>query len=441
MARKKNPLVLDNEFEGAEEVLDEAPRTRPVKVSSVTREEYVREDPVIDPEDEAGVILEDEAPPDLFSTFNEIAQNNQNSLLRIWRLPNYDIDGKSSTRSTEREYCGSVEYDASAASLIDQIRGRVPEGGMLTLELFFNGGVRKRGLLRVKPQAQAAGTATQHGASVVINQPANDAAISPVEMMREQMKLAKDLVSMARDLQPPAPTINVGGATESEANTTQDRLLETVLIKALERDKTPIDRVLEVLSGRGAKEPTLMETLAPIIGEVLKAFAPTINAAIQRNAAAAAPGHAPPAAAPQLATPAGGPVAAPAVDPVNRAWFRVVLRMLEDCTEHVELSKVSGDRISVIPSAEAIADLAGRFPEQLTPTIQTLITSTPENVLELCAMMLDAGGQEHIRNNLMPYPAAAAWIAELQTECTRIFNETSEPIDANDEQRDGGIQS
>lgn len=431
----------------------------PTKTVRVIEEHsYEKEVPII----EEAVAAKEEEPqvPDIFSTFNEIVSTNQSAILRIWRLPNYEIDGRASTYATDREYCGSVPYSADNAALLDQIQGRVPIGGMLQLELFADGAVRKRGLLKLIKAPQAINPTYgngQQGTHLVINQPAAATVpqqqVSPAEVMREHMSLAKDLVAMARDLAPPAPTINLGEARQAEEKPMEERLFEAVLVKALESGKTPVDRVIDALSGRRS-EPSTMETIL----EVVKAFAPTVDKvaqefiSMQRQARAQQAQNAAPAPT-QLGNLPTEPVSAepviegeqqqpsPPVDPVGRAWMRVLYRLLEDCTEHVALSQVSADRISVIPSAEAIADLADRFPEQLGPTIEQVLAATPDDVLTMCGMLLGEAGRAHIEVHLKPFPAAAAWIEELQTTCKNILSEPdeSQEKEPGDENQTGDI--
>lgn len=422
------------------------PETKTVEV--LERHHYTKEVPII--EEATAAIVEDEQP-DIFSTFNEIVSTNESALLRIWLLPKYDIDGRASIHATDREYCGSIPYNSDNAVLLDQIQGRVPMGGMVQLELFANGAIRKRGLLRlIKQTVPINSNYTPQGTHLVINQPQAPSpaqqSINPADMMREQMGLAKDLVAMAKDLAPAAPIVNVGEQQQSNSDKPlEERLFEAVALKALESDKVPIDRLLDALGGGGRhKEPSIMEGVL----EILKAFAPTIDKVVQQVMAAqqratmsaAGVSSAPGVQPAQLSgaqvdgsriAPEGQGEPSQAVDPIARDWFQVIIRMLEDCTRHVELASVGGGGKSVLPSAEAVIELAERYPEQLGPTIQTLLTSEPIQVIDLCCMMLDERGQAHVNTVLRPAPATVEFIGLLQEECKRIIEDAKEQIEVD----------
>ena len=438
MARKK--------LESVDVDLDDRP-TRPVKVSTVTREEYIREEPAdVEIETEA----EDATWSDPFASFNEIISTSQNAVLRIWRLPNYDLDGQTAIRGTEREYCGSVPYSTDNAVLLDQIQARVPMGGMVSLELFADAAVRKRGLLKLVkyPQNQQQQTSPSNP-SFIINQPTPPvpvvAPVNPAEVMREHMRLAQDLVQMARDLQPGQPE---GPQQMSAPPPFEDRLFETVLTKALDSDKAPIDKVLDALSGRRAVEPGWAETLMPLAIEAMRLFAPAINAFSQRLAQAPVQGATAAAGAslqqptaqlgpavetvPDSAPDVNNQPPPPVVDPIQRDWQQAMIRMLEDCTRHVELMSVGGGSKSVIPASESILELYSRYPEQLAQTIAMLLTQSPDQVLDLCCMMLNESGVAHVNSVLKPAESAKKWIEELQGETKRIIEEAQTETDEVD---------
>jgi len=412
-------------------------RTRQVKVNAVERREYIEEEPIISVGDDETAQPEWTDP---FAAFSEIVVDNQQATIHIWRLPNFDQDGRTSPNGTNREYCGSVLYQDDDDTLLHQIQQRVPLGGVVSLELKQGGTFQKSGLLRLTKPLTAPASTQQSFPPITINQPAQvQQGMNQLDLVTQQFDMVEKVVGLAQKLIPPAPIINTGEQQPASSNgdkPLEDRIFEALALKALESDKVPMDRLLEALSGRRS-EPSIWESIAPIIGEVIKAFAPSINAVIQRQVANA-PGATQPAGiapaqlgAPIEQEPAPGDQPPPVIDPVQRDWFQAMIRLLEDCTRHVELASVGGGSKSVLPSAEAILELAERYPEQLGSTIQILLVASPIEVLDSCAMMLDERGRAHIETALKPFPSSLAWISELQAECKRILADATaeEPTD------------
>lgn len=422
----------------------DTPKTRKVRVHE--QRTYVDEEPVIDVEAE-DVIEVEEANP--IQAFLSAIDNSRSLTMKVFLLPNFYKDGKRSIRANERPFVTQFPFSNEDIQDYQQkIQQACPAGGMFQIELREGWQVVRiwEEPIAAAPgyQEPSAATRQQNTYPIIVNpamNPQPPPAASPVDVMREQMSLAKDLVSMAKDLAPVAPVVHVGNGTSAEPGERplEEKLFETVLIKALESGKTPIEKVLDAMSGRRS-EPGVME----MVLEVAKVFAPTIDRitqefiAMQKQARAQAPQQA--AAAPaNLGTLPAEPVSTesategepqspqPAPDPASRAWFKTLVRALEDCTEHVELQKVSADSISVVPAAEAIADLVDRFPEQLEATITQVLETSPEQVLELAAMMLGEQGRAHIEAHLKPFPVALTWIAELQETCKNILSEASLP--------------
>lgn len=422
-----------------EEVLDPPRSTRKVKVNQVTRREFEEDEPVtVD-------VIEDEHEdwPDPFVAFNEIVSDATNAQLRIWRLPRYDIDGRSSINGTEREYCGSVIYNPNNASMLDQIQGRVPAGGMLMLELFADSKIQKRGLLRISSPQHATQTATSASSSpgIIINPPTAAAPVDPMTIVKQQ---AESFLAVANVIKQLSPAATVAAVSEpAEPAPLRDRLLEGVILKMVESPKEDsLERVADLLSG-GKQSPGWAEAaitaIGPHLGTFLTQVGPGLGAYLYRLASGGAP-VAPSVVqspgsqqAPQQLNGEPVPPAAP-VDPGDRAWRRVMGRLLDDLFEHVALVQSGQLGLDVHSSAEAVADLAGRFQEhaQITGIIQQLIAVTPDQVIDLCCLMLPPQAIERL-TPMKQSNAALEWLAELQTETRSILNEPAEDAEARDQ--------
>lgn len=430
-------------------VVDEGvPETKTVRV--LEQHSYTKEVPII--EEATAAIIEEDTQPDIFSTFNEIVSTNESALLRIWLLPKYDIDGRASIHATDREYCGSIPYNSDNAVLLDQIQGRVPMGGMVQLELFANGAIRKRGLLKLIKQAvPISNNYNPPGTHLVINQPpapAGAPATAPMTMVEQAESFLK-VADVIKRLQPEQVQSVQRETVDDPSRPIGERILETLTLKALESDKVPIDRLLDAIGG-GRKEPSMWEGVM----EVIKAFAPTIDKVVsqmmatqaaQQRAILASQGVQTPAPAQSVgqlgegaetASNEQGEASQP-VDPISRDWFQLIIRMLEDCTRHVELASVGGGGKSVVPTAESVIELMERYPAELGPTIAQLLTVEPMQVIDLCSMMMveQPQVQAHIERVLKPSTAAVEWITSLQEECKRIIEDAKQEEDDNEDKK------
>lgn len=215
----------------------------------------------------------------------------------------------------------------------------------------------------------------------------------------------------------------------------EDRLLETVLVKALESgNDSTLDKVLEML--RPSKEPTLMDGIADILKPLVPMVIPLLNGFIANGMNAAkpqpttpptvlrshpvpqtaptAPAAAPSTAPPSQELPMSEPTAQPVIDdPAQRAWVRLAKRMCEDCY----------DDASVLPSVEGIIDLVDRF-NQFGPIVGQLISATPSDLLGMLAMQFPE------YQGLQSLPHAVEWIQDLQKQTTTTISEMEDGPEA-----------
>jgi hypothetical protein len=424
------------------ELPEEETKTRQVKVRTVTNEEYVREEPAIDVE----VETEQEEWADPFASFSEIVTDNQQATIHIWRLPNFETDGgRTSPNGTVREYCGSVIYRENDDTLLHEIQQRVPLGGVVSLELKQGGNYQKSGLLRLAKPPGVATSNGQHSQAfppITINQPAAQQApmADPMLAIERQAETFLKVAEVIKKLQPEPQAQVVNSNGDVEPPTMRDRLLEGVILKMVESPKPDsLERVADLLAG-GRQETswtdTIIAALAPAVPEILRTIGPGLNALMLRFAsggqqtspqpvtATSSGVQEPPPAQPQLTGEQPASPAPPPMSPVERAYVKTLMRLLEDCMEHAEVSAVSADRISVTPAAESIVELVDRFPEQLNSTVAALLEAPPLSVFDMCASVITPHAAQILA--LKEKPGAVEWIEELQTETKRILSETNE---------------
>jgi len=412
------------------------PRTRDVQVNQVTRRQYVEQEPLEpgDDDDTGGEmqVLEDDAWADPFAPFSEIVgAGHGDATIRIWRLPRYDIDGKTAMRSTERIYSGSVPYSADNPFMLDLIQSKVTDGGMCTLELIGEGGrVQRRGLLRVAPTAPPPAPTTPAAvAAPVVVQPAAP-AIDPLMVVKQHAESFVAVANVIKQLQPeypPAP------AAQVEPAQPKAQLFEAVLVEMVKSQKPDsLERVADLLSGgrdSGWLETTIKE-VGPHVGNFLTQIGPGVNMWLMRMAGGQpqSVAAAPAVSLADAGTASPGAAGAPPMDASERAWRRVLFRLVDDLLENFALLQAGHLGLDVHSAAEAVADLAGRFAgnQQIIATIEQLLTIAPAAVIDACCLMTPPQVGERLLP-LKEHPPSLDWLTELQTEVRAIQQQSGEP--------------
>ena len=413
--------------------------TRKVRVNEQQHKTrtFIEEEPIEDM-DELEIEIETEVTTDPIAEFLRSIDEERSVTMHAFVLPVHPVNGKVGHVS-DRAYVTSFQFTGDET---ETYRSRVqfcyPQGGMFQFELREGGKILKRWNEKITP---APGYEPEKKSPFpfppppVINikqsEQKAEPATNPIQVLKDQFATMKEMVGIVKELMPPAPVVNVGenpNGQQQQERPLEDRLLETVLIKALESGKTPADKIFEFLSNGRNKPSGFMDSLAPVLVELAKGLTPVLSMGIQQyvrsaaqsqGAAPAAPGE-PIEANPQQIT-------APPPEPSERAWRRVVQRMLEDCFEHVQIRRASAvDGIHTTPSANAIVDLLDRFPEQLTQTVHALLDLTPEEVFDTCAMLQPTQQIAEGVMALKSYPAALSWLKELQEETKGILAESAE---------------
>lgn len=411
----------------------EEPKTRKVRVNE--QRSYVDEE-VIEEAVDAELVEDTEINP--IQAFLQGIDNSRQLTMKVFLLPNFYKDGKRSIRANERPFVTQFPFSNDDIQDYQQrIQQACPSGGMFQIEL-------REGWQMVKiweePISQAPGyqpgNNPPHPSTsypIIVNpamnpQPAPVA--DPMVMIERQaesfLKVAQVIKQLQPEQQPVPVTVN-----ENPERPLQERLVEGLVLKLVENDKLPGDRLDKVLDALGGRPETnwvesLLTAVGPQIGTVLANIAPGINALLFRLAGS-----------PQTTSPSPVVTAtSPGIqqqeslppDPAQRAWFRVLNRILEDLFYHVECVSSGALGVDVHSSAEAVADLGGRFVEhqQLTTTLAGLISpeTTPEQVIDLCAMMVPQGSDRILA--LKEMQTAKDWIKELQEETRDIISEQIE---------------
>lgn len=404
-------------------------KTRQVKVNAFERREYIEEEPIVSTDPAADVFSDDP-----FAEFNQIVTDNKQATVHIWRLPNYEVDGRTSPNGTEREYCGSIIYQQGDDTLLHQIQQRVPMGGVVSLELKQSGQYQSSGLLKIIRPPNVPMATQQHGfPPITINQPNPQHVIAkPFEGVKEAFSLLREMGETMKAVMPLPPIIPAATNGAEQQPSIKDRILEGVIIKAFEGDKVPsdrFDRVLDVLGGGGRNEPGIVESIvqgvAPHLGTFLQGISSGLNALLMRLATGTPVVEA--TVSSQTASIAGALTEGQQrptepIDPAEYAWQRTLGRILDDLFEHVSAIVQARAPVDVHSSAEAIIDLGSRFQanEQITATIDQLLTLPPDQVIDLCTTMVPGKIQPHVAE-LKKSQAAILWLVELQNETKAIL--------------------
>jgi hypothetical protein len=422
----------------------ETAKTRKVRVHE--QRTYVDEEPVVDLEALEGLEGLESLPADPIADFLATLDAERQLNLHVFVHPNFPRDGKMGSRS-ERMFVTSFAFTVDEPETYRQrVQYCYPQGGMFTMELRERGAIIKRWEEQLSPVPGYEPPKTNSSypfpppPAVTIKMPeqqAQTAPPDPLEMIEKQASMFIKIGEVFKSFQPPATTIVAGNGEHVAEKPLEDRIIETVLIKALENDKAPIDKVLDILSGRRAEKPGFMDSLGPVFLELAKGIAPAISMGIQsymRSQVQAAQ-------AMQLPTVEGQPspeqsqpqIQAPTMDPAERAWRRVVQRMLEDCFEHVSIIQTLSAVGSVSPDdgmnvklhAGAIYDLLDRFQtnEQLVGMVQMLLNAEPPEVVDMCALLQNSERDQMMVLGLKEAPVALEWLKELQEETKKILAE------------------
>jgi hypothetical protein len=244
--------------------------------------------------------------------------------------------------------------------------------------------------------------------------------------VKQQAESFLAVANVIKQLQPeqaaaPAPV------AQAEPVSIRDRMLEGVILKMVESPKPDsLERVADLLSGKegGGWVEATITSIGPHLGQFLTQIGPGLGAYFMRLAS----GGPVATGAPQLNAAgdviANPPPPPPVTDPAERAWRRMMGRLLDDLFEHVNLVGSGQLGLDVHSSAEAVADLAGRFADNQTivPIIQQLISVSPEQVIDLCCMMLPPQATERLTPMKQSHPALE-WLSELQLETRTILTE------------------
>lgn len=419
---------------------EKIPLPPPGKVKVREERVYLRD---AEPEPAVEALEEDESDlADPLTIFAGMVEPTDQYTMRIWRLPKYEEDGRVSANGSVREACGTVAYSAEDDFLIDRIREKVPAGGYVLLELTSRGKFVDQGVMKLAPlpghhdhsqQQQQRQNGQPSGPLVVMHQPHQpQQSIQPIDPMAQAeqgMSFAMKLVDMAKKLAPePQPvTINApqAGQGEAEPKGLEDRLLETVITKAIEGDTEGkrLDKVLDALAGRSRNTGI---DWSEMLGGITRALLPLVaqfgaQYMVQRNGGQVSANS--PVQIEAGVAQAAMPQTAPALpdNPADRAWVFCVRHMLENIANGV----------SPRTSASEVLDLLDQY-EHLESIVEPILLAEPTQAIELIAAWVPQviGLKDHA--------GAVAWIARWQKEARKMVAEQeADEQEADGEEQDG----
>lgn len=415
-------------------------KTRAVAV--VKTERYTDEVPVEEPaEDEVAVTGEPEQVDLIDELFAEV-DASRTMRMYAWCLTEFARNGLRGRRAPGAAYvCDFPFTETDALTYQSNIQARYPTGGMFYIEVrgdfVDKNGMDRNGVIKSwseqiagipgynQPQQQQQGpypiivnTPPPHERQSQQSQPTTQ--LNPAEMMREHMLLARDMVTMAKDLMPPPQPININGSDRNAAEDKpiEDKLFETVVTKALETDTEGkrLDKVLEALGGRrnsGFDWGGMLEGLTKAILPMAMQFGMQYVQA-QRGATISSQ----PGSDNQQALPAGQPVPVfnVPVDPGERAWFFCVRHLFENCTNGMPARG----------TANAIIDVLDQY-QHLEPVVEPVLKAESGELAIDFLTLVDQRCEQ-----LKQSPAAIAWVAKVQEEA-RAMSEQGEFVTEEDD--------
>lgn len=406
-------------------------KTRAVNV--VKTERYVDEVPVEEVEEPETVETDDSGPLDPIDELFAEVDANRTMRMFVWCLSEFKRNGLRGRRAPGAEYvCDFPFTEVDALTYPSTIQARYPTGGMFYIEVrgdfIDKNGVERNGIIKswseqiaAVPGYQTQGQQQQGPYPIIVSTPAPPnhpqqpvpAPVDPTAIMREHMSLAREMVSMAKDLMPQPPPININGSEQGgeEKQPFEDRLLETVVTKALETDTSGsrLDKVLDALGGRKQQSNGFMDAL----GEIAKGLVPLaaqFGMAYLRSQQMATGQPLQPTQQEQAALPPAAPAFNVPDNPGDRAWFFCVRHLFENCTNGMPAKSTAGEICDVLDAHQ-----------HLEPIVEpVLMAETPEQAVELLALVDPRCEQ------LKGHASALAWVAKVQEEAKGMLSEGQE---------------
>jgi hypothetical protein len=220
-------------------------------------------------------------PNERIYNFLEQIRGEQNWRLVVFRLPNFNRDGRTDMRGP-KVYCGNIPFEPD--SYLDTIQDLCPEGGTFKIQAKNpEGQFSEQWIEHLMPIRKNA-----NSQQVFLAAPLTAATAPPVDTMDQFLTFAKRASEIREALgwqtpsqaTAPAPAVEI----ERQAPLTE-RLTDALVMKLVETGKPDaLDRALDAITGK--REPTWVET---IINDVIKPLIPAVLPLAQmfiQNAAA-----------------------------------------------------------------------------------------------------------------------------------------------------------
>ena len=443
MSRKKRafdaaPIEVESEIVVTEDESAEA--TPKIQVHKSVHERWVeeraptpeREVEVIRPEiDREGGSDEQQNALDKF--LKEIEQEHSHTLT-IERLPNWDKEGKSGI-NVARTFVARVSFGESDIMTYQmQIQNTYGGGHYQLVIRNERGQILGRWTEHIEPPSMPAKPAFAANPQTAWPMPYQqqpqqvdaEQVQSTVEIFKGFAQIDKIIKSIRGEAErpalpagPPQPPdkdpeerkldliLKLAGKNESLA----DKVIQKILGSDIETSAAPDSDVIALLNKILDALPTILSMFP-----AAQAQAPTILSMFPAPQAQAPvvlsglpPGQPQPIQQHQIRVdnPGGNAAAPEPTDPGERAWKRVVRRMVEDCL----------DEAGIMPSVECLMDLMDRFPVY-AQTIFILLNAKPEQVIE--AFAAESPAAASLKSN----PSALDWILSLQSQIKEDISST-----------------
>lgn len=382
-----------------------------------------------------------EKKPTAKNSANKQQTKVQTAKYIVHLLPNFADDHRSDTRAVS-EYCDEI---AGGSDYLNEIRERFGSGFFRVSERSTEGKIIAQWVIHIADEVDL-GELEEDGEPVelptrerVIVKQSGRELLNPVVIQSIAESAAQRAVAAVQQNQQPAQSNsfeemlktvervesfrakivgNQPGPSQPQPVATEkpleERLLETVVVKALETnpDGSTLDKVLDVLGGGKAKEPSLMES----IGEFLKPLVPVVGEMamkymMQQQMNQASPQPAQPVQPQAPAQPAHDPGKLPPASPAQsqllpeqKSFLKLLARIRDDCEDNMPFD-------GVIASVESFEM---RYPTH--PGVTILQTVAPQDIL----------GQI----GLEATPERVQWILGLQAALKDVEEEEEQPLEA-----------
>jgi hypothetical protein len=381
--------------------IEEIPGT--VKVIRNERREYQIAQPAAVAAVSAEPELEEEESRDPLQAFLDgIDDEREGYVLRVEKLPAYNVDGKSGVKAT-KVFQGQFQLDDEIYSNYLTIVQNLYGGGRYQFEIRRGGlSVMARWTVEIAaPPVRPSLPSNQHSQQGQPNQVQTSAPVDQVKALQEQFKLVGELLRLAKEVVPQAPPAAAAAQANPPDPAAQVEMAAltgkmSIIEGLIKSGNNPLaERLLEKFFGDGdAGGGTWAEVIKGIFEYVGPAIAPFANVVGQMlmarmtgpgGLAGAAPvspvarGLGPAPAIPVTAVP-GQDTIPPGMSPAQHALNQFFDKLIHDCTQGRTQSEVVdmlldlGDNLVDSNAIAILSNVAYGDPAAICPQFPPLNT-------------------------------------------------------------------